>query len=113
MFLVFLNIEDVRVIVESDFENFLGYIFFELGFFLVFFNRRWVKIICGFFEGKSVRKIFEEFGVFLVIISNELKEMIKYGFVKVEKFDGRVLRYKVINVGRFYLKIKGENCYED
>ncbi|BAD84637.1 predicted transcription regulator, containing DNA-binding HTH domain [Thermococcus kodakarensis KOD1] len=111
--LALLNIEDVRVIVESDFENLSGHISLELGLFLAPSNRRWAKIICGFLEGKSVRKISEELGVSPATISNELKEMTKYGLVKAEKLDGRAPRYKATNAGRLYLKIKGENCHED
>ncbi|MDI3476338.1 MAG: CRISPR-associated protein Csa3 [Thermococcaceae archaeon] len=111
--LALLNIEDVRVIVESDFENLSGYISLELGPFLAPPNRRWAKIICGFLGDKSVRKISVELGVSPATISNELKEMAKYGLVKAEKPDGRAPRYRATNAGRLYLKIKGENCYED
>lgn len=111
--LALLSVRDARVIVESDFENLSGHISLELGAFLAPSNRRWVRIICGLLGGKSVRKISEELGVSPATISNELKEMAKYYLVKAEKPDGRAPKYRATKAGKLYLKIKGEECYED
>jgi len=111
--LALLSIQDVRIIVESDFENLSGHISLELESFLAPSNRRWVRIICGLLGGKSVRKISEELGVSPATISNELKEMAKYYLVKAEKPDGRAPKYRATKAGKLYLKIKGEECYED
>ncbi|WP_245610447.1 CRISPR-associated CARF protein Csa3 [Thermococcus celericrescens] len=105
--LALLSIEDARIIVESDFENLTGHISLELGAFLAPAKRRWARILCGFLEGKSVRKIAEELGVSPATISHELREMTKYGLVRAEKPDGRTPKYKATSAGRLYLKIKG------
>ncbi|WP_175059592.1 CRISPR-associated CARF protein Csa3 [Thermococcus sp. 2319x1] len=110
--LALLSVQDVRVIVESDFENLSGHISLELGSFLAPSNRRWVRIICGLLEDKSVRKISEELGVSPATISNELKEMAKYHLVKAEKPDGRAPKYRATKAGELYLKVKGEECHE-
>lgn len=110
--LALLSIKDVRVIVESDFENLSGHVSLELGPFLAPQNRRWEKILCGLLEGKSVRAIAGELGLSPATISNELREMVKYHLVRAEKPDGRTPRYYVTRAGKTYLKITGSECIE-
>ncbi|HII61233.1 CRISPR-associated CARF protein Csa3 [Pyrococcus horikoshii] len=111
--LALLTIRDVRVIIESDFENLSGYISLELGTFLAPSKRRWAKIICGLLEGKSVRRISEELGLSPATISYELKEMVKYNLVKPEKPNERTPKYLVTKAGKIYMRLQREKCHKE
>ncbi len=103
--LALLSINDIRVIIESDFENLSGHISLELSSFLAPKKRRWQKILCGLLQGKSIRLIASELGVSPATVSNELKEIGKYHLIMAEKPDGRVPKYLVTNAGKVYLKL--------
>ena len=106
--LALLGLKDVRVIVESDFENLSGHISLELGPFLAQKSRRWELILHGLSEGKSVRTIAEELGVSPATISNELKKMSEYHLMKNERPDGRSPRYHITRAGTIYLRLMEE-----
>ena len=106
--LALLSLDEVRIIVESDFENLSGHISLELTPFLAPKSRRWVLILKGLCEGKSVRAIAEELGVSPATISNELKKMSGYYLVRPDTLEGKIPRYSVTRAGRIYLMLSGE-----
>ncbi|CAB49931.1 CRISPR-associated transcriptional regulator Csa3 [Pyrococcus abyssi] len=110
--LTVITIENVRVKVESDFENLSGFISLELGPFLAPKNVRWINILCRLKAGKSVRRIAEELGVSPATISRELKNLLKYSLVEEISGKNRPLGYVVTKAGTFYLRLHG-GCIED
>ncbi|WP_457754690.1 CRISPR-associated CARF protein Csa3 [Thermococcus sp.] len=106
------SLQDVSVRVESDFENLAGFISFDLTPILAPADIRWVRILCGLYRSKSVRKTAEEIGTSPATVSRELQRMMHYNLVRPVRASTQVVRYEITDGGIFYLKLYGDDCTE-
>ncbi|WP_324735722.1 CRISPR-associated CARF protein Csa3 [Thermococcus sp. SY098] len=106
------SLQDVSVRVESDFENLAGFISFDLTPILAPADIRWVRILCGIYRGKSIRKTAEEIGTSPATVSRELQRMMHYNLVRPVRAITQVVRYEITDGGMFYLKLYGDDCIE-